>query len=303
MSPNISGLLQLWSFQFFLSMGGALSGATALGVGVLLTHWIYLCARNIESQPTSASFSKTLLRLSGFQALVAGVVLVPLTTIGLFYILFDFVWKLLPSMPTTSPANAPLLNFEPALTDEWFSSMASLIIYLAGLTIIFGGTISFLLHRYAKEIALGNRPIGFIKKGVRRYFHDSILVGFLLILIACPVFLVFFYNIAWLVMYIVPSTGQDLSKMAVSNAEHLYFSSLEVIGYWLIVIMFLPAFWLLFRGLRLRLRYTIENPPMNVAFKRSVKFFILGLFGYIGCATMQLLTRSLFKVIVQTAFR
>jgi hypothetical protein len=303
MSPGITPLLQLWSFQFFFSMGGVLSGALALSVGVLLTHWIYLCARNIESKPTPPSFSRTILKLSSFQALVAGVVLVPSITIGLFYVLFDFVWHLLPSMPGTAPANVPSFNFDSASDNEWFSSMASLIVYLLGLATIVGGTLFFLLHRHAKKIAMENRPIGFIKKGLRRYFHDSILVGFLLTLIACPVLLVFFYNIAWLGMYIVPSTGQDLSKIAFSNAEHLYFRALQVLGSWLIVIMFLPAFWLLIRGLRLRLRYTIENPTMNLIFKRSVKFFILGLFGYVGCATMQLVAGSLFNVIAQAALR
>ena len=77
MNSDIKALLQIWSFQFFLSMGAVLSVAIALTIGVLLTHWIYLCARNIESKPTSSSFPKTILRLSGFQALIAGVALVP----------------------------------------------------------------------------------------------------------------------------------------------------------------------------------------------------------------------------------
>jgi hypothetical protein len=160
-----------------------------------------------------------------------------------------------------------------------------------------------LLRRFAKRIDAEKGPIGFVKKVVRRYFHESILIGFLLVLIACPVLLFFFYNVAWLIMYIVPWTEQYLYKIAFTNAEHLYFRSLEVIGSWLIVIMFLPAFWLLARGLRLRFRYTIENPTMNVIFKRSVKFFTIGLFGFIGCAIMQLLVDSLFKVIAQTVFR
>jgi hypothetical protein len=309
MSSDIKLLLQMWSFQFFMSMGAVVSVAIALTVGVLLTHWIYRCARNIEAKPTSPSFPKTILRLSGFQALVAGIVAVPFVTIGLFYLLFnDLVWKLLPALPSTPPVNAPRidtppLNFDSASADEWFSSMASLIIYLAALTAVIGGTMFFLLRRYARRIDLENGPLGFIKRVVRSYFHESILVGFLLILIACPVILFFFYNMAWLVMYLVPSTEQVLSKIAFANAEHLYFRSLEVTGSWLIVIMFLPAVWLLFRGLRLRFRYTIENPTMNVIFKRSVKFFCLGFFGYVGCTIMYFLADSLFKVIPQTVFR
>ena len=160
-----------------------------------------------------------------------------------------------------------------------------------------------LLRHNAKRIDLEKIPIGFIKKVVRRYFHESILVGFLLILIACPAILFFLYNIAWLVMFIFPSTAQDLSKIAFANAENLYFRSLTVIGSWLIVVLFLPAFWLLVKGLRLRLRYTIENPTMNIIFKRSVKFSSLGLLGYIGCTIMHYLADSFFKIIIQGGFR
>ncbi len=113
----------------------------------------------------------------------------------------------------------------------------------------------------------------------------------------------FFYNIAWLVVFIDPSTAQALSKIAFTDSEHLYFRSLEVIGSWLIVVLFLPAFWLLARGLRLRIRYTVENPTMNLIFKRSFKFFSLGLFGYVGCTLMQYVAGSLFKIIIQVGFR
>ncbi len=308
MSSDIKALLHLWSLQFSLSMGSVLSVAIPLTVGLLITHWLYLCARGIESEPTPASFPKAILKLSGFQALVAGVVLVPLIIMGLFYFLMGLVWKLLPATPPGPPVTTPPIDAPPCISDsasveQWFSSQASLIIYLAALTVIIGATIFFLLHRYAKRMKPETEPLGFIKRVVRRYFHQSILVGFLLILIACPVILFFFYNMAWLVMFIVPSAEQGLSKIAFGSAEHLYFRSVEVIGSWLIVILFLPAWWLLARGLRLRLRYTIENPTMNVIFRRSVKFFSLGLFGYIGCAVMHLMAASLFKFIAQTTFR
>jgi hypothetical protein len=308
MNSDIKPLLQIWSFQFFLSMGSVFSVAIALTIGVLLTHWIYLCARNIESKPTSPSLPKTILRLSGFQALVAGVVLVPFFTIGLSYILIDLVWELLPTMPSTPPVSAPPidtppLNFDSASADEWFSSMASLIFYLTALTVFIGATIFFFLRNYAKKIDPEKVPIGFIKKVLRRYFHESILVGFLLILIACPVILFFLYNIAWLVMFIFPSTAQGLSKIAFTNAEKLLFRSYAFIGTWLIVVLFLPAFWLLARGLRLRLRYTFENPTMNVIFKRSVRLFSLGFFGYVGCTMMHYLADSFFKIVIQAGFR
>ena len=309
MSSDIKALLQIWSLQFFLSMGAVVSLAIALTVGVLLTHWLYLCTRTIESEPTPASFPKAILRLSRFQALVAGVALVPFITINLFYLSSSLIWKLLPAMfPAPQLSAPPIIEAAPSISDsasidQWFSSMASLIIYLVALTGIIGGAIFFLLRRYAKSIESETAPLGFIKKVVRRYFHQSILVGFLVILIACPVILFFLYNMAWLVMFIFPSAEQNLSRIAFANAEHIYFRSLEIIGSWLIVILFLPAWWLLARGLRLRLRYTLENPTMNLLFRRSVKLFTVGLFGYIGCTVMHLMAASLFKFTTLTAFR
>jgi hypothetical protein len=309
MSSDIKALLQIWSLQFFLSMGAVVSLAIALTVGVLLTHWLYLCSRTIEAEPTPASFPKAILRLSGFQALVAGVALVPFITISLFYLSSSLVWKLLPAMPPASQRTAPpTIDAVPSISDSasidrWFSSMASLIVYLVALTAIIGGAIFFLLRRYAKSIESETAPLGFIKKVVRRYFHQSILVGFLVILIACPVILFFLYNMAWLVMFIFPSAEQNLSRIAFADAEHIYVRSLEIIGSWLIVILFLPAWWLLARGFRLRLRYTLENPTMNLIFRRSVKLFAVGLFGYIGCTVMHLMAASLFKFTTVTAFR
>ena len=61
-----------WYYGFFVSMGSLLAVATAFVFAVLVTHWLYLCARRIESKPTSPSFSTTMMRLSGFQALVTG---------------------------------------------------------------------------------------------------------------------------------------------------------------------------------------------------------------------------------------
>jgi hypothetical protein len=308
MSSDFNSLLWVWYFQFFISMGGVVSVAFSLTIGVLLTHWLYLCARNIESKPTPLSLPKSILRLSGFQALVAGVVLVPFITISLFYLINDLVWKLAPAMPPTPSADAPsiagpLTDFDSTKIDEWLSSMASLIIYLAALTALIGGTVFLFLRHYAKRIDPEIVTIGFTKKVVKRYFHDSILVGVLLILIACPVILFFFYNIAWLIMFISPSAVQNLSKIALPHAENLYFRSLAVIGSWLIVVLFLSAFWLLVRGLRLRLRYTMENPTINLIFRRSVKFFSLNLFGYVGCTIMWHLADSFFKIIIQIGFR
>ena len=308
MSSDTTYFLHLWYFQFFISMGGVLSAAIPLAIGVLFTHWLYVCARGIEAKPTPTSFPKTILKLSGFQALVAGAALVPVSAIGSFYLLFNLLWKFAPAMPPSSSTAVPHLNapfpaFDSGSADEWFSSMASLIIYLAVLTAIICAIFFFLLRNYARRIDAEKTLTGIIKKVMRRYFHESILVGFLLVLTASPVILIFIYNMAWLVMFIDPSTAQALSKIAFADSEHLYFRSLEVIGSWLILVLFLPSFLLLARGLRLRIRYTIENPTMNLIFKRSFKFFSLGLFGYVGVTLMQYLAGSFFKIIIHVSFR
>ena len=305
MSSDIALLPQVWHwyYGFFVSMGSVFAVAVALAVGVLLTHWLYLCSRRIELKPTPSSYPRAMLRLSGFQALIMGAVLVPFITIAVYYLLFFFIWKLAPAMPSTPPTDVPFPDFGSGSTDEWFSSMASLVIYIVVLTVVIVGTAFFLLRNCARRINEGAGSIGIIKRVVRRYFHESVLIGFLLALIACPVLFYFLYNMAWLVMYLKPSAAGELPRIAFPGAESIYMRSLEVVGYCLIIVLFIPTFWLLLRGLRLRWRYTIENPIMKLIFTRSVKFSCLGLFAYIGCIMMYFMADSSFRFIVQTAFR
>lgn len=122
-------------------------------------------------------------------------------------------------------------------------------------------------------------------------------------LIAFPVLAYFFYNIALLVLVISPSARHDLTRIVFPNAESLYLHSLGIIGSWIIVVIFIPAIWLLFRGKLLRWRYIIENPAMNLIFRRTVKYSILGLLGSVGCTTMHYWADSLFKFIILMGFR
>ena len=305
MNSGLTLLPQVWSWYvgFFVSMGSVIAVAMAFIFAVITTHWLYLCAHRIESKPTSPSFSRTMVRLSAFQALVIGVILVPFCTVALYYLLFTLVWKLAPAMPSILPTDAPLPEFGSESGDQWFSSMTSLLIYLGSLTVLIAGGTFFLLRNYARKIDEGIGSMGIIKRVLRRYFYDSIFIGCLLTLIACPVLLYFLYNMALLVMLIVPSTADQLPRIAFRGAENMYIRSLEVMSSWLIVILFIPAFWLFLRGIRLGWRYTIENPTMKAIFVRSIKFSCLGLFGFIGCAIMHFLAHSLFKLFVQAAFR
>ena len=296
---------QFWHsyYSFFVSLGSVLAVAAAFTFAILVTHWLYLRSRSIESKPTPSSYPRAMLRLSGFQALIMGAVLVPFITIAVYYLLFFFIWKLAPAMPSTPPTDVPFPDFGSGSTDEWFSSMASFVIYIVVLTVVIVGTAFFLLHNYAGRINKEIGSVGLIRRVVRRYFHESVLIGFLLALIACPVLFYFLYNMALLVMYLAPSAAGELPRIAFLGAENIYLRSLQVVGFWLIVILFIPAFWLLLKGLRLRWRYTIENPIMKLIFARSLKFSFLGLFAYIGCIMMYFLADSLFRFIVKAAFK
>ena len=310
MSSQISlqPLIWAWYVGFYLSMGMVLAVWVAFAFAILLIHWLYLCARRVESEPTPSSFPTAMLRLTGFQALVAGAVLVPIGTIALFYLLSDLVWKLAPNMVNAPPVpsatvSTPTPDSGSVPVDDWFSGMASLVIYLGAFAALVAGTIFLFLRSYARKIDQETGPIGLIKRIVRRYFHESILVGFLLVLITWPVILYFFYNLAWLVMYMVPSTAQELPRIAFPGAERFYTRSVEVIGSWLIVVLFVPAAWLLLRALRLKWRYTIENPTMNLIFQRSIKWSLLVFLGGVGGTVMGYLAHSTFRFIVQAVFR
>jgi hypothetical protein len=155
----------------------------------------------------------------------------------------------------------------------------------------------------AKKVDIERGPRGWAKKFLRRYFKENLFLGLILTLIAFPVLAYFFYNIALLVVVISPSARGGLTRIVFPNAESLYIHSLQALGSWLIVVVFIPAIWLLFRGELLRWRYVIENAAMNLVFRRSVKYSILGLLGYVGCAVMHYWAASLFKFIISTGFR
>ena len=298
MAPSLGIELspQIWNWYvgFFVSMGAVLSVAIAFTFAVLLIHWLYFCAWNIESEPTPLSLYRALFRLSAFQAVVLGTVLVPIGVVAIYYLFFLLFWQLAPSM-----IDAPPLDFGSIPEDEQLVNNASLLIYLVALTILIGTTIFLVLHRRANRMNQENSSIGFFKKILRRYFRKSIFVGFLLILIACPVLFYFLYNLALLILIIVPATRHGLPGIAFQNADHVYISGLEFIASWLIVLLFLPAIGLLFRVLLLRWRYTIENPFLHRIFIRHLKFSMIGLLSLLGCAAMYYLADSFIRIILR----
>ena len=299
MSYGIQVSPQIWNWYvgFFVSMGMVIAIAIAFTFAVLTIHWLYLCAQKIESKPTPSSLNLVFFQLSVFQAIVIGAVLVPVGITAIYYLFFLLIWKLAPN-----PVDAAPLDFGSMPDDVWFSSMSSLLIYLIALTVIIAGIIFILLRRYANRINPGGFSIGFAQRFFRRYFHESLFVGFLLVLIACPVITYFLYNIAWLVIIIVPSSSHELPRIAFPNAQSLYLRGLEFVGYWLIVVLFIPAVGLLLRGILLRWRYTIENPALKLIFIRSVKFSIIGFLGWLGCVCMYCLAYAFLEIILKVTY-
>lgn len=300
MSSGIELSPQLWNWYvgFFISMGMVLSVAISFSFALLFIDLFYLFAKNIDTKPTPPSLWGAYFNLSRFQAIVIGVLLAPIGAISLYYLLSSLVWKLAPQ-----GIEAPPLDFGSDSPDIFLERTASLIVYLFVLTLIIAAVIFILLYYSARKIDSERSSVGIIKKFMKRYYYENLFVGLLFMLIACPVIGYFLYNVAFLVMVIVPSTRHGVSKIAFPSAEGLYMHSLQIIGSCLIVIVFIPAAWLLLRGMLLRWCYIKGNQAMNIIFMRSLKFSSLGLFGGIGCTIMHFLAHSSFKFIIQMACR
>jgi len=286
-----------WSVGFFGTMGAVVSLASALTFAVLVIHWLYLCAGKLESQSTPRSLIPAVLRLSAFQALILGAFLVPVGVTLIYYLCSSLVWKLTPT-----PVEAPLLDFGELPFDEQISSMVSLAINLLALAGIIAGSIFLLLRYRAQRLNRDEVSLGFAQRFLRTYFYENSYVGFLLMLIACPVIWYFLYNMALLLMVIVPAVRHELPRIAIPDAENLYIRGLQLVGSCLIVVLFIPAIGLMLRGLRLRWRYTLGNPYLKIIFIRSLKFSVIGFLCWLGSFTMYFLADALFMSILRVTF-
>jgi hypothetical protein len=294
---EVSPQLWNWYVGLVISMGAVLAVSIAFIGAILSIHWLYRRARNLESQPTPSSLPRVLVRLSAFQVIVVGAILVPIGIITIYYVLFSLIAKVAPNM-----VEAPPLDFGPQESDVWFSSLPSLLIYLVVLTVAIAGIIFTILRSYANKIKPGELPIRLAQRFLRRYFHDSLFVGCLLLLSICPVLLYFIYNIIMLVVVIFPAMRQELPKIAFLNAENLYLRGIGYVGYWLIVVLFIPAIGLLLRGLLLRWRYTLENPALKLIFLRSLKLSIICFLGWLGCISLYYLSEAFFTIIFHVTY-
>ncbi len=97
-----------------------------------------------------------------------------------------------------------------ALPDELISSLASLSIILLVIACIIAITIFLLLRYRAQRLNRDEVSLGFAQRFLREYFYENPYVGFLLLLIACPVLWYFLYNMALLLMVIVPAVRHEL---------------------------------------------------------------------------------------------
>ncbi len=293
-SLELSPQIWNWYVGFFETMGAVFSLAMALASAVLIIHWLYICAQNLESEPTPTAFIPAVLRLSAFQALILGAFLVPVGVSLAYYLLASVVWKLTPAQ-----VEAPPLDFGAMSVDDQISSMASLSINLLALAGIIVLTVFLLLRYGAQRLNRGDVSLGFIKRFLRTYFYESPCVGFSLMLIACPVLWYFLYNTALLIMVVVPAVRHELPRIGFSGAENLYIKGLTRVGSLLIVVLFVPAAVLMLRGLLLRWRYTLENPFLRRIFIRSLKFALIGFFCWLGGFAMYFLADASFMSILR----
>ena len=284
--------------DFFISMGMVSAVAISFALGLLLIDWLYRIAKRIESQHTPQSFRGAYFNLSRFQAVVIGVFLAPIAAIVSYYCLFLLVWNLKPNMIDAPPPDPGALSFL-----EDISGMASLVLFVGAISFAIIAIIFFLFYSYAKRMGAERARVGFIKRFVRRYFQENLFVGVLLTLIAFPVLTYFLYNIALLVVYFSPAGRHEMARIVFPNAESLYMHSVEILGSWLKVIIFIPFIWLFAQGVLLLWRYIKENPGMHLIFMRSVKIYILSFLGFVGCAAMYYWAWFSLKFIVETGFR
>jgi hypothetical protein len=285
---------QIWNWWagFFISMGSVLALAIALAAAVFISHWLYLRAKKIESEPTPISPGGAIFKLSAFGALALGAVLIPVAISVIFYALSSLVWYLAPA-----PVEAPALDFGSLSADEQISSMLSLVMVLFVLAAVIAGTIFFLLRHLAQKINPQERSPGLAARFLWNYFQEYTPVGVLLTLIACPVILYFLYNAALMVLVVVPAARQGLAHAAVPNAERIYLRVLSYVGSCFLLILLLPAIGLLIRATLLRARYTLENPYLRQIFIRSLKFSLIALLAWMGCISMYLLADAIMKLI------
>jgi hypothetical protein len=290
---------QLWNWYavFFYTMGAVLSLAGGLVFAVLACHWLYLCAKNIESQPTPAALIPAILKLSAFQALILGAVMVPLGLIVIYYLSSALIWKLAPT-----PVEAPPLDFGSGSFEAQIASMATLLLNLFALAGLIAGAIFGLCRYWARRLKPSEGSWGFPQRFVWAYFHESVGVGVALMLIACPVIWYFLYNMALLLMVVFPAVRHELPRIALPQAEQFYIRGVELVGGGLIVILFLPAVGLLLRGMLLRWRYTFENQFLRLILIRTLKFSVIGCCCWLGGLAMYYLADTILQGLARVSF-
>lgn len=297
MTPEleISSLVWNWCVQFFLTMGLVAGAALSFALGLLLTDWLYVRAKNIESLPVPPdNYWHARRNLTRFKAIALGVFLTPFVSVISYYCIFFMVWKLTPAMVS---AQEPAPDVSALFEDN--PAMATVVI-VAGTIASFAIIALFLLlRRHARLVDKDEVTVGPVSRFVRRYFQENVILGSLFLVIAFPVLLYFFYNIALLVLVVSPSVRHDLNHIILPGADALYMSSVTTLSSLLLAILLLPSAWLLIvRGGILLGRYTIENAPMNLIFGRSAKLFLVGLLGFAGYVAMGYWAQLSFKYVV-----
>lgn len=297
MTPEfeISSMVWNWCVQFFLSMGVVTGAALSVALGLVLIDWLYVRAKNIEALPVPPdNYWQAKWNLTRFGAIAVGVFLAPIVSGTSYYLIFLLVWKLAPAMVSAQEPEPDVI----ALFDN-ISALASVAVLTGALAVIFIIALFLFLRRQAKLIDKNPGHVGLASRFVMRYFQENVILGTFFLVIAFPVLFYFIYNIALFLLVVSSSARHDLRHIILPNADALYMHSVTTLSSLLLIVLLLPFAWLLVvRGAVLLGRYTSENAPMNLIFRRSAKFFLLSLLGFMGYMAMGYWAQLSFKYAV-----
>ena len=293
----IAPLAWNWWVEFFISMGLTTAVALSFALGLLCIDWLYLMAKRIESGPVPQhSYWRARWNLSRFTAIALGVLAAPVVAIGGYSVLSSLVWKLAPAMVDSGEPDSGALSI---LETPQAMATALMLSFATAQTIVLG---LFFVLRHFGILADTRKPrIGLFLRFAKRYFHDTSLVGILLMVIAMPVATIFFYNLAIFLLVVSPSSRHRLDQVILPNADTLYMHGLIPLSSALPVVLLIPFLWLFFvRGGILLGRYLKENIPMNLLFRRTIKLYAVSFFGFSGYMVMGYWAQTFLKFIVST---
>lgn len=267
----LSPLLWQWLVVFAFSMGMAVSLAISLATGLLIADWLFEATGKLRSRPTPQSFGAAVANLLLMGVAVAAAAAAVIASILVFYGLSSLLWPLVTAF---SPDTSMELPFE--WTDETTGSIITFVLLIAAVCFLIIGLVFLMLRSQARYLEAENLAEGIVARLFVRYFYNRAPTGFLLLLTAWPVLVYCAYDL-FLFSMISPDIRAAVGRVRLPGAEDTYARLLSVLGGWMLYVLLLPAGVLWLGAVAMRARYTIENPVLNLMFRRSLKLSALGL--------------------------